>query len=81
MKIVFAICVILLLSFLFGYLGVSWYLTQFYSVLTYLPTFLSPFITIYNVMISYQNTMLFVMVFLGSYLIRFVLGKMGAYDD
>lgn len=81
MKIVFIICVVLLLSFLFGYLGVSGLLGQFYDTLTLLPLFLQPFITIYNVVVSYQNCMIFIMVFLGAHLIRYVLHKLGVYGD
>lgn len=80
-KLVFIIVFVILLSAFLGYLGVTGYLTQFYNILSFLPTFLTPFISIYNVVITYNSTMFIILIWLGAHFIRYVLGKMGVYGE
>lgn len=81
MKAIFVIVFVLLLSFLLGYLNVSGLLNGIGGVISVLPTILAPFLRVYNVLITYPNTMVFIGVFLGAHIIRFVLSKLGVYGD
>ena len=80
-KIIFVIVAIIVLSSFIGYLSVGGMLNGLFDVFTNLPTFLRPFITIYNVVISYPNTMIFIMAFLGAQIIRYVFYKLGVYGN
>ena len=80
-KLIFVIVIVIVLSVFIGYLNVNGLMGQFYDTLTLLPTFLTPFLTIYNVVVSYPNCMIFIMAFLGSQVIRFILHKLGVYGD
>lgn len=81
MKIIFVIVFVLVLSFLLGYLQVNGLLSGLTSVFSSLPTILAPFVQIYNVVITYPNCMIFIGVFLGANIIRFVFSKLGVYGD
>lgn len=80
-KIIFIIVIVIVLAVFIGYLNVNGLLSEFTNTLTLLPIFLQPFLSIYNVVVSFPNTMIFVMAFLGAQIIRYILHKLGVYGN
>ena len=80
-KLIFVIVFILVFSVFIGYLNVNGLLSGFTSVLTNLGVFLTPFLAVYNVVVSYSNCMVFIMAFLGANVIRYILHKLGVYGN
>lgn len=80
-KLIFVLVFILVFSALIGYLNINGLLSGFTGVFANLGTFLTPFIAIYNVIVSYPNCMIFIMAFLGANVIRYILHKLGVYGN